>query len=91
MVLDPAMSQHPATSGLNIDDGVHDDSLTERFGDLLVRLPDDSSSGNGLKFDKGSTATLERSLEQSEPSPLDDTPPLSLNLDSDIGDVTNPS
>lgn len=89
MLLDRAASQYTATSSLDIDDGIHDDSLTKRFGDLLVRLPDDPSSGDGLKLDKGSTAALERSLEQSESPPLDDTPPLSLNLDGDVGNATN--
>jgi hypothetical protein len=84
-----ATSQYPATGSLDIDDGVHDDSLAERFGDLLVRLPDDPGSGDGLKLDKGSTATLKRSLEQSESSPLDNTPSLGLDHDGDIGNATN--
>ena len=91
MPLDLATGQHPATGSLNIDDGVHDDPLAERFGDLLVRLPDDPGSGDGLKLDKGGAAALKSSLKQSESSPLDNTPPLGLNLDSDGGNATNAS
>jgi len=88
--LDPATSQHPTTNSLDIDDGVHDDSLAKRFGDLLVRLPDDPGSGDGLKLDKSSSATLKCFLEQSEPSPLDNSPSLGLDLDGDIGNAMNP-
>ena len=91
MPLDPATSQHPATSSLDIDNGVHDDSLVERFGDLLMGLPDDPGSGNRLKLDKSSTATLKCSLEQSKSSPLDDAPPLGLNLDGNIRNAADAS
>lgn len=91
MPLDPATGQHPATSGLDIDDRVHNNPLTERFGDLLVRLPDDPGAGDRLKLDKGGTTTLKCSLKQPESSPLDDTPPLGLNLHGDIGNAPNAS
>ena len=91
MSLDPTTSQHPAACSLDVDDRVHDDSLAERFGDLLVRFPDDLCPGDRLKLDEGSTTSLECSLEQSESSPLDNTPPLGLDLDSSIGDTTNAS
>lgn len=91
MSLNPAAGQHSTTSSLDIDYGVHDDSLAESFGDLLVRPPDDSGSSDRLKLDEGSTATLEGSLEQSESSPLDNTPTLGLDLDGNIGDTADAS
>ena len=91
MTLDPTTSQHPTTSSLDIDDGVHDDFLAKSFGDLLMGLSDDPGSGDGLKLDKGSITTLKCSLEQPESSPLYNTPPLGLDLDSDIGNATNSS
>jgi len=89
--LNPAASQHSTTSGLDIDYRVHYGSLAESFGDLLVRPPDDSGSGDRLKLDKGSTATLKGSLEKSESSPLDNTPTLGLDLDGNIGDTVDAS
>ena len=83
VLLDPATSQHTATSSLDVDNGVHDNPLAESFCDLLVGLPGDLSSGDGLKLDESSTAPLECSLEQAQSPPLDYTPCMSLHLDGD--------
>lgn len=58
MLLDLATGQYTATSSLDINDGAHDNSLAERFGDLLVGSPDEPSSSDGLELDKSSTGTL---------------------------------
>lgn len=89
VVLNSAAGQYPAASCLNIDNGIHDISLAEGFCDLLVRLSNDPSPGDGLKLDKSSATTLKRPPEQSEPSSLDNTPCLSLDLDCDSGGTTD--
>jgi hypothetical protein len=63
VLLDPATSQHTAASSLDVDNGAHDNPLAESFCDLLVGLPGDLGSGDGLKLYERSTAPLECSLE----------------------------
>ena len=55
---DLVTSQHSARSGLDVDNGAHDESLAEGFGDLQVGFPDELSSGDGLELDESSAGTL---------------------------------